>query len=382
MPRLSYSKTRGIMAIVNQFEVEDGVIDLIESFGDGRINRTFKITMKRGGERYEYLLQNVNHFVFPDTDGLMRNVTSVTEHIRASGERALKYIKCKASTHKESTNGEYIYIDNTKEHNHWRMYHYIEADVYPCITNPHHAFMLGDAIARFSKSLDGFDATKLVETIPDFHNTPKRYEALLHSVALDTIDHKNRVGGDERVESWVRFVMERKDRLGTLMNALSSGEIPYRVVHNDPKLSNVLFDKEKNEPICMIDLDTIMPGTGLFDVGDAIRNIANTASEDDKTVDNVSLSLELYEEFVKGYITGMGEKLTQREKELIPMSVWTIAMELGMRFLKDHIDGNHYFKTDYDGQNLERASIQLTLAADIEKLLEEGALQEVLKSVV
>lgn len=368
MARLSYAETTRIMNIVRNFDVADGDIDIIESFGGGRINRTYKITIRCKEKRFEYLLQNVNHFVFPDTKGLMQNLTSVTQYIQSNGERALNFIKCKEDVKANNKNGDYIYIDSSYSREHWRMYHYIDADVYPCIINPHHAYMLGGAIAKFSTSLDGFDAGKLVETIPDFHNTPKRFETLLYSVASDTVNHKNRVRG---VEDDVKFVMSRCNRLDVLMNALNNGEIPLRVAHNDPKLSNVLFDKEKNEPICMIDLDTIMPGTGLFDVGDAIRSIANTASEDDKTTENVSFSIELFEEFIKGYIKGMGNKLTRREMELIPDAVWVIAMELGIRFLTDHIDGNIYFKTDYDGQNIERAKIQFVLAECIEAVAPE-----------
>ena len=176
--------------------------------------------------------------------------------------------------------------------------------------------------------------------------------------------------------------MKRTSQMGTLIDALNKKEIPYRVVHNDPKLSNVLFDKEKSEPICMIDLDTIMPGTSLFDVGDAIRSIANTASEDDITTENVSFSLDIYKEFINGYIKGMGDKLTSNERKLIPISVWVLSIELGMRFLTDHIDGNIYFKTDYDGQNVERARIQFKFAECIEELIEKGVLSKYVDEAV
>lgn len=373
MARLSYSQIKLITGIVNQFEIEEGQIDIIEPFGAGRINRTFKITLRNGKKRIEYLLQNVNHFVFPDTKGLMENLTLVTDYIRQHGGQALQYIKCKEDS--ISTNGPYIYIDDTTSHMHWRMYHYIDADVYPCIINPHHAYKLGEAIASFSKALDGFDTHQLQETIPDFHNTPKRFEALAVSGLLDSVNDINRMAD---VKEEIKFVVERRKDLGIIMEALEKEDIPYRVCHNDPKLSNVLFDKQNNSPICMIDLDTIMPGSSLFDVGDAIRSIANMASEDDKTTENVSFSVELYEEFVKGYLEGMGDKLTKKEKELIPMSVWVITMELGIRFLKDHIDKNVYFKTERDGENIERARIQFSLAKDIEEKIKEGKLDAVL----
>ena len=264
MAELSYMQTQQLANIARGFEIEDGVVDIIESFGSGRINGTYKVTIRQGGIRFEYLLQHINNNVFPDTAGLMNNLTLVTEFVRRNGGAALNYIKCRNDVCEDHKNGSYIFVDDTSKH--WRMYHYIDADVYPCIINSNHAFMLGEAIANFSNSLDGFDTKCLIETIPDFHNTPKRYKDLLVSVAHDTIE--NNAKRVIPVREYVKAIMDKEDKLGVLMNALESGAIPYRVVHNDPKLNNVLFDKATAEPICMIDLDTIMPGTSLFDVGD------------------------------------------------------------------------------------------------------------------
>ena len=377
MAELSYMQTQQLANIARGFEIEDGVVDIIESFGSGRINGTYKVTIRQGTNRFEYLLQHINNNVFPDTAGLMNNLTLVTEFVRKNGGAALNYIKCKDDLNEERKNGPYIFVDDSAKH--WRMYHYIDADVYPCIINSHHAFMLGEAIANFSNSLDGFDAKCLTETIPDFHNTPKRYKDLLVSVARDTIE--NDAKRVIPVKEYVKAIMDKEDKLGVLMNALESGAIPYRVVHNDPKLNNVLFDKATAEPICMIDLDTIMPGTSLFDVGDALRSIANTASEDDKTTDNVSFSTEIFEKFITGYIKGMHGKITAAEIELIPESIWVIAMELGMRFLKDHIDGNKYFATEYDGQNLERAKVQLKLAECVYEKISTGELHKIVHEI-
>lgn len=377
MAELSYMQTQQLANIARGFEIEDGVVDIIESFGSGRINGTYKVTIRQGANRFEYLLQHINNNVFPDTAGLMNNLTLVTEFVRRNGGAALNYIKCKDDLPENRKNGPYIFVDDSAKH--WRMYHYIDADVYPCIINSHHAFMLGEAIANFSNSLDGFDTKCLIETIPDFHNTPKRYKDLLVSVAHDTIEN-----GAKRVipvREYVKAIMDKEDKLGVLMNALESGAIPYRVVHNDPKLNNVLFDKATAEPICMIDLDTIMPGTSLFDVGDALRSIANTASEEDKTTDNVSFSTEIFEKFITGYIKGMHGKITTAEIELIPESIWVIAMELGMRFLKDHIDGNKYFATEYDGQNLERAKVQLKLAECVYEKISTGELHKIVHEI-
>lgn len=376
MANLSYAETRKITNIVRQFELEGTQIDMIQPFGGGRINHTYLITFRSaGGTRYEYLLQNVNSNVFPEPEKLMENVISVTNFIKNSGGKQLTFIKCIENVTNGKSAGPYLYVDSDGKY--WRMYHYIEADVYPCIINPYHARMLGDAIAKFSTFLDGFDANKLWETIPDFHNTPKRFEALLLSIIHDFLKGNSRA---ESAKDEIQFVVDRKDKLGFIMIALNKGLIPYRVAHNDPKLSNVLFSKENAEPICMIDLDTIMKGSGLSDVGDALRSIANTASEDDITTKNVSFSLEIYKEFISGYIKAMGDKLSKHEIELIPYSPYVITLELGIRFLKDHIDGNTYFKVDYDNQNLERARIQFALAADIECKMDE--MNKILHDVV
>lgn len=370
---ITFKDIEKIKGLTEHFELVKGRIDIIESFGGGRINKTYKITIRgEDGKRYEYLLQRVNNYVFEDTKGLMNNIVSATNFVRENGGQSLEYIRCHQNSEAEEKNGMYIYVDAEK--NTWRMYHYIDADVYPCIFNPHHAYMLGEAIAEFSGSLDGFDATKLVETIPDFHNTPKRFLALLHSIARAVVAGSDRC---QTASDAIGFVLEREEKLSVLTSALEKGDILCRVVHNDPKLNNVLFAKDTGKPICMIDLDTIMPGTCLYDVGDALRSICNTASEDDKTTENVSFSVEIFEEFVKGYLAGMKGKLVEKEIELIPYSVWVLAMELGIRFLKDHVDGDVYFGTEYAGQNLERANVQFALAKCIEEKLESNELQEI-----
>lgn len=373
MARLSYGRILKLTRIVKQF-VPEGKIDNIESFGGGRINSTYLISMRQGNERVKYLLQNVNNTVFRDTEGLMKNVIAVTEYIREHGGCSLEFIKCSESTNSESLNGPYIFVD--EENLHWRMYNYVEAEVYPCIIESEDAYMLGEAIADFSRSLDGFDATELFETIPGFHDTLKRFETFLLAVANDVISGAKRCEG---VKAEIEFLLNHKDDMGILVNALNNGEIFYGVTHNDPKINNALFDKVTGKPICMIDLDTVMSGTPLFDIGDALRSIANTDSEDAKTTENVSFSLEIYEAFVEGYIKGMKDCLTDKEKELIPYSPLVIGLELGMRFLMDHIQGNIYFKTEYDGQNIERARVQFALVEDIERKLKSGELHRILK---
>lgn len=374
---LSYQDVQELTAIVEHFDIERrGEIDLIKPFGTGRINNTYMITCRDGERRNEYLLQSINTFVFADPERLMQNLVAVTEHIRTNGGHSLEFI---STISHNGSDKSYVYTG--QDGRVWRMYNYVEADVYPFITRPHHAYMLGEAIADFSKSLQTFDASTLVETIPDFHNTPKRLNDFLLVIVKDVIYGGLRTASDE-VKRQISFVISKQDKLGVLMDNLRAGTIPIRVTHNDPKIDNVLFDKKRNTPICMIDLDTIMPGTGLFDVGDALRSIGNTASEDEKNESKVDFSLTIFENFVRGYLKGMNGLLTDKEIELIPYSVWVIAMELGIRFLADHIDNNRYFKTQYDWQNLERSRIQFKLAEVVEEKIESGVLSGIVQRIV
>lgn len=377
MTRLSHKETQAIAKTVERFDVGSGLIDLIETFGEGRINHTYKVTLRDGMDRREYLLQSINTFVFQDPAALMKNLVAVTKHIKENGESSIEYISCK-----QNENEELSYVYMSEDGKAWRMYHYIDADVYQCIVHPYHAYMLGRAIADFSKSLSTFDAKSLVEVIPDFHNTPKRFNDFLLSVTQDVISGDCRSKKDEETMRQIKFVLERKDKLGILVEKQKTGELPIRVTHNDPKISNVLVDKKLNVPICMIDLDTCMPGTILYDVGDALRSIANTVSEDEKDASLVDFSEGIFESFVRGFLNRMNGLLTDAEIELIPYSVWILAMELGMRFLKDHIDGNVYFKTQYDGQNLERSKIQFKLAEVIENKINDDVLLGIVRRSV
>ncbi len=377
MTILSHKESRDIARTVEKFDVGVGMIDLIEVFGDGRINHTYKVTLRDGLKRDEYLLQSINTFVFQDARALMKNLVAVTEYINKNAQRSIEYIRCK-----QEGSDEVSYVYMSEDGKAWRMYHYIDADVYQCIVHPYHAYMLGQAIADFSKSLSTFDANSLVEIIPDFHNTPKRFNDFLLSVTEDVISGECRSKNDDETVRQIKFVLERKDKFGILVENQKTGALPVRVTHNDPKISNVLVDKKTNLPICMIDLDTCMPGTILYDVGDALRSIANTASEDEKDVTIVDFSLDIFESFVRGFLRGMSGLLTDEEIELIPYSVWVLAMELGMRFLKDHIDGNKYFKTQYDGQNLERSKIQFRLAEVIEEKINSDVLSGIVQNIV
>ena len=213
--------------------------------------------------------------------------------------------------------------------------------------------------------MSDYPADTLVETIPDFHNTPARFEQLQEAV------NKNEAGRLEEVKAELDFVMARKEELRMAMDMLKEGKLPLRVTHNDTKLNNILMDKDTRKGICIIDLDTVMPGLSIHDFGDSIRFGANTAEEDEPDTSKVSLSLPLFEAYVKGFLEGCEGSLTKTEVDMLPMGAKLMTIECGMRFLADYLNGDVYFKIHREKQNLDRARTQFALVADMERKWEQ-----------
>ena len=223
----------------------------------------------------------------------------------------------------------------------------------------------GKAFGRFQRNLSGYPMETLHETIKDFHNTPKRVEALEASVAADV------KGRAKEVENEIKFALDRKEDAKVLIGLYEEGLIPLRVTHNDTKLNNVLFDEETNKAICIIDLDTIMPGFSLYDFGDAIRFGGNTTKEDDADLDNVNISVELFKSYTKGFLSTCAKALTKAEVDHLAFSAKLMTYECGVRFLTDYLDGDVYFRTEYPGHNLVRARNQFKLVEEIENNLDK-----------
>ena len=332
-----------------------------ESLKCGNINDTYITTFKgENGQTNTYILQRINHNVFKEPNNLMENVMAITRHIRK------KVIKEGGNPARETLNfvptldGKYIY--KCKNGNYWRAYNYIDGvRTYQVAENPLHVYNAGKAFGRFQKLLSDFPAHNLHVTIPDFHHTPKRYKFFLDSVKNDA------AGRVEKVKEEIEFVKERENKLPVLVDLLDSGELPLRVTHNDTKFNNVLIDDISGEGVCVIDLDTVMPGTSLYDFGDSIRSGANTAEEDEKDLSKVSLDMVLFEEYTRGFLEMTYDFLNPVEIENLPFSAILITLELGMRFLTDYINGDVYFKTRYENHNLDRARVQFKLAADMEE---------------
>jgi hypothetical protein len=328
-----------------------------EPYGSGHINDTFLVVLKQ-----RYILQRMNHSIFPHPEELMANILGVTNHIRAKAEEEGED-GARASLSVVSTrDGAPFFKDSIGSY--WRVYDFCEGTVSrDRVENAKDFELCAEGFGGFQRRLADYPAETLHESIANFHNTPWRYENLMKAVKADA------VGRLAEVEAEVRFVTERKDFAETLEKAHKEGKLPLRVTHNDTKLNNILFDEKTGAPICVIDLDTVMPGYSVNDFGDSIRFGANTAAEDETDLSKVSLDLSLFECYAKGFLKGCGGRLTETEIELLPIGAMMMTFECGMRFLTDHLEGDVYFRIHRPNHNLDRCRNQFALLADMESKL-------------
>lgn len=339
-----------------------------KAYGNGHINDTYRVT----GERGDYTLQRINTYVFGNPCAVMENINGVTSHIRGKYEsegldasrRTLQLIKTKdGRLFSETEAGVY------------RMFTFVDGAVTHRIANDTALFArAARAFGRFQSMLADYPAEKLHETIKDFHNTPVRYENFLRALDADIM------GRASSVLSEIEYVKSNADFCSSVTNAIAVGEVPLRVTHNDTKLDNVLFDEETGEGICVIDLDTVMPGSMLYDYGDALRVGMNPVSEDEEDTSRVIASLPMYRAFTEGFLREIGGVLTKGELSLMPVAGRLMTLECAMRFLTDYLEGDVYFKTSYDGQNLRRARVGLKLAEDMKQ--KEGEMRLILEETV
>ena len=355
--------TDELKKIIENFSIAGKFISC-DAIDDGHINSTYRVEYAIGNTRMQYLLQMVNTDVFKKPDELMANIDVVTSFLRdkviaAGGNPERETLYCKPCR-----NGKKYYTDSNGKV--WRVYNYVtDSFTHNSIESPEVFFNAGYAFGNFQKQLADFPSESLYETIPDFHNTAARYRNLMNSVK------ENRSHRAALVKDEIAFAEARRDDTYVLTGKTEAGILPLRVTHNDTKLNNVMFDKKTGLPVCIVDLDTVMPGLSLYDFGDAIRFGANTAAEDEKDLSKVSLDVGLYEQYVRGYLTSAGESLTKEEIELMPFAAKLMTFECGMRFLTDYIDGDVYFKTAYPDHNLDRCHTQFKLVEDIERKYDE-----------
>ena len=321
-----------------------------EPYGCGHINATY-LAVTASGRRY--ILQKINHHTFRDVAGLMENITSVTEFLRTKTDDPRSVL----TLVKTADGASYLHA----QEGYWRVYDFVEDTI--CLQQPEtdeDFYQSAVGFGTFQQLLAEFPAEKLHETIPNFHNTPDRYRAFLETLERDPMRRA------AQVQPEIEFALARQSEMAALQTALKAGELPLRVTHNDTKLNNVLLDEKTGLARSVLDLDTVMPGLSAYDFGDAVRFGASSAAEDETDLSKVFLRLDLYRAFLEGYLDACGHALTENEISVLPLGAKIITIELGMRFLKDYLDGDVYFKIDRPTQNLDRCRAQLRLAADME----------------
>lgn len=365
--------TRRKIAGVDDRNLEDAIYafgfgqrcSYVKPFGAGHINSTFAVYIPgENGDELSYVLQKVNSNVFKNPAEVMENIFEVTEYlrnvIRSEGgdpdRETLSYIKTKSG-------GQYF---EDGEGEPWRCYNFIpDSECYQTVEEPEQFYQSGSSFGHFLRQLEQYPASRLHETIPDFHHSVKRYHAF--EVALKR-DLKDRAA---TCKPEIAFVKQRKSDYGVLVKKQEDGTLPLRVTHNDTKLNNILFDSETGRGLCIIDLDTIMPGLAANDFGDSIRFGAATGAEDEKDLDLVHFDIELYEQYVRGYLEETKDVLTEEEIRSLPWGARLMTLECGTRFLTDYLQGDTYFRTEYPEHNLVRARTQFRLVDEMEQNFEE-----------
>ncbi len=348
--------------IVRKFQFEGDFLSA-STYGIGHIHDTYAPVFQVGGDTRRYILQRINQHVFKDPEGVMGNIQVITAHLRR------KIIAAGGDPQRETLNliptldGNSYY--RTEEGDYWRSFTFIEgARTYNVVENLDHVYNAAKAFGNFQNMLSDFPSGQLVETIPNFHHTGMRYQAFLTAVESDVVNRAR------FCQPEIDFVTKRASKTTILIEMLARADLPERVTHNDTKFNNVMIDDQTGEGICIIDLDTVMPGLSLYDFGDAIRSIANTAAEDESDLSKVNFDLEVYRCYTRGYLAAAGEILTPREIDQLPFSAILMTLECGMRFLTDHLQGDTYYKIHRQNHNLDRCRTQFKLVSDMEEQFE------------
>lgn len=322
-----------------------------EPFGNGHINGTYLLVTEAEGHCRTYVAQRINTHVFQRPDEVMENIGLVMEHLERKGIRSLRFYQNQAD-------GSLIWLENEAC---WRVADFLPGKSYDETDD----FMVlqeaGRAFGGFINALSDLDSSLLHETIPAFHDTVGRYNALANAEEADFLG-RSRLAREE-----LRLYDEQAEKACVTARALSAGEIPSRITHNDTKLNNVIIDPSSKQAVAVIDLDTVMPGTLLFDYGDAIRFLANMAEEDESDLTKVGFDIDRFRAFSEGFLGELRDTLTEAERALLASAPFSATVECGVRFLTDYLDGDRYFKIAYPEHNLVRARNQLALAMDMKK---------------
>lgn len=348
---MSELKAKALEALKN-FEIE-GSVKSCEPYGNGHINDTFLVICDTQKGEHWYILQSINTKIFVPTE-VMSNIEKVCDHLKTKTDNPREILVLVKTTDKKA-----YFIDD--DNRCWRVYEFVTDSL--CLELPESVEDFKEcakAFGKFQKNLADFPAETLYETIKDFHNTPKRYKDFLKAVEEDV------VGRAADVKEEIEFVKQREAFYSVLLDANKAGELPLRVSHNDTKSNNVMLDKATRTALCVIDLDTIMPGFSVTDFGDSIRFGASTAAEDEKDLSRVSLDIELFKAYVDGFLENLKDDFGSSEIMLLPEGAKMMTVECGMRFLTDYLSGDTYFKTKYPEHNLDRCRTQFKLVKEME----------------
>ena len=344
----------GARAAARNFQI-DGEFLEAQPFGSGHINDTFRVMFRGAGAPFFHILQRINRDIFRNPDALMENIQRVTSHLSAQvanepdrDRRVPRLVSARE--------GRAWHVDEDGDY--WRAYYYISgARTYDAVENTEQAFQAARAFGRFQQLLANLPAPRLHDTSPDFHNTRKRFEAFLAAISADT---ENRAILAQRE---IEFALAHEPIVSTLLDA----NLPERVTHNDTKFNNVLLDEVTGEGICVVDLDTVMPGLTPYDFGDMVRTTTSPTAEDERDVRKVAMQFPMFEALLRGYLSSAGSFLTNDERKFLAFSGKLITFEVGIRFLTDYLSGDTYFKTHRQGHNLDRCRTQFKLVESIEE---------------
>ena len=349
-------------AAANAFDFGGPVVCDARHYGEGHINDTFVVWREDHSKRF--ILQRINTDTFTDPVGLMENICGVTRHLRekilaAGGDPARETLNVISTL-----SGATCHLD--AEGGAWRAYDFVEDTICLQQVGSEADFRtVAETLGKFQNQLADYPASTLHETIARFHDTPNRYANFEKALAADAL------GRAKDIAPEVAFIHAREKDCHALLDLLAAGEIPLRVTHNDTKINNVLIDAATGKGICVIDLDTVMPGLSAYDFGDSIRTGANDCAEDEPDQSKVHFDLHLYEVFAKGYLSTAGASMSSAEKKSLAWGAKLMTLECGIRFLTDYLEGDHYFHTARPGHNLDRARTQFTLVHQMEEVFDQ-----------
>jgi len=355
-----------VHAIARHFQIQGRFVSA-EPYGSGHINDTYCALFDQAGTRVRYIFQRINHNIFKNPVALMENAARVTTHL-ATKVSADPDASRRTLTLVSARDGKPYHCDPAG--NHWRVYLFIEkARTFDAIQSAEQAFQAARAFGQFQKLLTDLPAPRLHDTIPDFHHTPKRFAALERAIEADAANRARLAKAE------IEFCLRHKPITSVLLDA----NLPERVTHNDTKLNNVMLDDTTGEGICVIDLDTVMPGLALYDFGDMVRTATSPTKEDERDLSKVAMQFPMFEALVRGYLSAARDFLTPAEKKFLPFAGKLITFEIGIRFLADFLAGDTYFKVHREGQNLDRCRTQFKLVESIEQ--QEAGMNQLVETI-